>query len=122
MTERKSFSFLTFKIVVEIREDVPDGYDKNSAAGCQDDPGDDEVFRIWFSMKEELPSLTSVVHECWHLFMAVMNYVDKHEHTFEEMNNEIYAYNFHLLFSKVLDSILESKMYQRYSKKELEEN
>jgi len=117
MKERISFSFLTFKVTIELRDTAPSEWAETAVGGCYDEPDKDRTFRMWFLMKNEddysLPSLKIIAHECWHLFMTIMNHVDKWEHTFEELNNEIYAYNFHMLFSMVLDSILDSKSYRK---------
>lgn len=108
MIERKYFSFLTFKVVVELREDVPEGFNEVAAAGCHDEPDDKGRFRLWFSFKEDIPSFGTIAHESWHLFMTIMYYIDKFDHSFEELNSEMYAYNFHILFSTILDIVLGS--------------
>ena len=109
MTEAVSFDFLTFTVFVEMRDDVPDGFLDIAAGGCYDDP-DTCKFGIWF--KDPSPSCNMIVHECWHLYMSLMSYIDHAPHTFEELNSEIYAYSFQLLYGQVLDIIYNSKHYK----------
>ena len=113
MVERKKLEFLSFRIILEIRDKAPDEWDENACGGCYDAPDDDICFKLWFALETSIPTFRTISHEVWHLFMTIMNYADKHEHTFEELNNEIYAYSFHTLFGMVMDSLLESKAYQK---------
>lgn len=110
-TERKSFRFLGFTVLVELRDNPPEGFLEKTAGGCFDDPDDKGRFRVWFL--GDLPPLKVISHECWHLYMTILGYMDTHEHTFEELNNEIYAYNFNILFENVLTLLFSMKRYQK---------
>lgn len=43
-----------------------------------------------------------VSHECYHLFMRILGFVDDRAYTFKELNAEIYAYKFGELGKRVL--------------------
>ena len=109
MVEKKRFEFLSYKVIVEIRDTPPTEWDKGACGGCYDKPDENFNFKVWFSLDKCIPNIRSISHECWHLFMTILNYVDNCNHTFEELNNEIYAYNFHILFGRVFDCIVNSK-------------
>ena len=113
MIERKKVKFLSFKIIVEIRDDTPEGFGEEAAGGCYDQPNENNEFKIWFTVERGAVGLKAITHECWHLFMSIMKMIDTHEHTFEELNNEIYAYSFHNLFGDVLGAVINSKLYQK---------
>ena len=113
MKEKKYFEVMTFKVCLELRDDVPKDFAEKAVGGVYDLPDDNMVFRMWFNTSNGTPGLRIISHECWHLFMTIMNYIDKHEHTFEELNNEIYAYNFHKLFNDVIGNMFNMKMYQK---------
>ena len=113
MIEKKKFEFLSYTIVVEIRDKPPTKWDERACGGCYDKPDENINFRIWFSLDKNIPNIRTIAHECWHLFMTIMNYIDKFNHTFEELNNEIYAYNYHILFGNVFDCVINSKAYSK---------
>lgn len=113
MIERKKFSFLTYTVIVEVRDTAPEKWNPLAIGGCYDEPDDKGNFVVWFTLDKGAPGLKTIAHECWHLFMTILNHVDKYNHTFEELNNEIYAYNFHMLFNSILESIFVTKGYQR---------
>ena len=111
---------MTFKVIVELREDVPEGFLENAAGGCYDEPDEKMTFHIWF--KGGAPGLKVIAHECWHLFMTVMGYIDPHEHDFPELNSEIYAYNWHEMFNNVLSCLFNMRRYQEGLEEEESEN
>jgi hypothetical protein len=112
MIERKRFSFLTRRVLVEIRDDSPEGWPSIADAGCYTEPDDKGEFLVWFSVERGVPGLSTISHECWHLFMTILGYADKNEYSFDVLDSEIYAYNFQILFMDVLNSLLNSKAYQ----------
>ena len=115
--ERRYIEVLTFKVVIELRETTPEGFAETASAGVYDEPDENFTFKMWFKIEEDPLGLKIIAHECWHLFMSIMNHVDKFEHTFEELNNEIYAYNFHKLVGDVLDALFSTKTYSRFLEK-----
>ena len=113
MIERKTIEVLTFTVIVELRDTTPKGFADIACGGCYDEPDEQCRFKIWFSTKFGTPGLKIIAHECWHLYMTVLKHIDKHDHTFEELNTEIYAYNFHKMFDDVLDCLFNMKEYQK---------
>lgn len=118
--EKAYFTLKTFKVCVELREDVPKGFTENAVGGCYDEPDENLVFTVWF--KGGAPGLKIIAHECWHLFMTVMNYIDMHEHTFKELNSEVYAYDWHEMVDNVLTCLFNMKRYQAGLEEEESEN
>lgn len=112
MIERKKFEFLVFDVEVILREDVPKGFSDCALGGVYDVPSDDGCleFKVWF---KGVPAKDAIVHECWHLFMHMMADVDGHDHTFLELNNEIYAYSFHTLYNSVVSILTNMKLYKK---------
>ena len=111
--EKKRFDFMVFRIEVQMRDEPPYGFSSEALAGVYDEPNDDNIYMLWFN---KLPSKEVITHECWHLFMTLMAQIDTHEHGFLELNGEIYAYNFHILYSKILDALCGMKYYKELYK------
>lgn len=109
-SESRCFTFMTFDVVVELIRRQVEAQPGDAGGGCSDDG---RKFKIWFTVGDGVPTLAMVSHECWHLFMSIMSYVDQHEHRFSELADEVYAYSFQTLFSTVLDFMLGSEMYQK---------
>ncbi len=102
---KKTLSFLSFKIEVNLRDDVPSPFDKHCDGGIYNKvnkEGGTTAIVIWF---KDLPSMETVTHECYHLFMRVLEFIDGQAYTFKEMNSEIYAYQFGGLCQGVLDAL-----------------
>lgn len=119
--ERKTFEFLSFSIAVEIWDKPWDEDSENIFGCCCFDLRGDGYFTVRFLMIDSPLKLEALVHETWHLFMSIMKMADTHYHSFEELNQEIYAYNFQVLHSKILDIVLKSKSYKKLSEKIKEE-
>ena len=79
---------------MEIRDEAPEGWPSIADAGCYTEPDDKGEFLIWFSVGRGVPGLSTIAHECWHLFMTILGYADKNEYSFDVLDSEIYAYNF----------------------------
>ena len=116
--EKKRFDFMVFRIEVQMRDEPPYGFSEEALGGVYDEPNNDNIYMIWFN---KLPSKEAIVHECWHLFMTLMAQVDNHEHGFLELNGEIYAYSFHILYSNILDALCSMKYYNQLYKEWQEE-
>lgn len=102
---KKRFEFLTFDVDVVLRDDVPELFDKHCDGGIYnkvDEQGGTTGIAIWF---KGLPSMEIVTHECYHLFMRILEFIDGQAYTFKEMNSEIYAYQFGELCQTVLDKL-----------------
>lgn len=108
MKEKKKFRFLIYDVEVCFRDDIPEGFGESAAAGTYQGCIDGK-FKMWF---KDLPAPEEIAHECWHLFMQIMSFVDSHEHTFEELISEIYAYNFHIFFCEVVKALTSMKRYK----------
>ena len=121
MKEHKFIKVLTFTVLVEIRDDMVEEVPEYADGGVHDGPfmkNGRICFKIWFSLVRGLPAIQHIVHECWHLYMTILKYIDEHEHTFEELNNEVYAYTFQDSFQNIFNTILTSKIYQKLIEKE----
>ena len=116
MTERVVVKILTFKVEIKLYDKTPKGMPDYADGGVYDDLSldkDHDAFKIWFSFARGIPTLQTLVHECWHLYMTILSHVDNHEHTFEELNNEVYAYCFQDIFHTVFNAVICSKTYKR---------
>ena len=118
MKEHKHIKLFTFNITVEMFDDIPEDMPEYADGGVYDEPDDNFNFKVWFSFVRGIPKLQYIAHECWHLYMTVLKHIDSNEHAFEELNNEIYAYNFQDLFQNVLDALLSSKIYKKQVKEQ----
>lgn len=107
----KSFTFWGIEIQVSLINEIPEDWDQQASAGVS--YIQDKKTEIWF--KEISDNL--VAHECWHLFMHLLEYVDNKQHYFSELNSEIYAYDFQELVKFVTSIIKESPMYEELKKK-----
>lgn len=119
MKEKKTFDFLGIQVECLLTDTVPDEYRSEALGGVYGCPVKDDptTFRIWF---KGLVKDTTIVHECWHLYFAIMKYIDTRIHTFEELYEEIYAYSFHTLYLRVLDTITSMKTYKKFWEDEKE--
>lgn len=110
-SSKKSFNFMGFIVEVYITDSAPNGFREDSVAGVYPHEDNSPVFKIWFrkTLTQEM-----LVHECWHLYMTMLMVMDSSPHYFEELNNEIYAYNFHSLVMNVLDTATGMKVYADY--------
>lgn len=117
MKELKTFDYLGITIECVLTDEVPEEFSSNAMGGVYGVPVKDDptTFRVWF---KGLVKDTTFVHECWHLFFAIMKYVDTRIHTFDELYEEIYAYSFHSLYIKVVETITNMKMYKKLWEKE----
>ena len=116
MTEHKRFRIFTFMIEVELRDDVPEGAPEYADGGVCDDPylsSGFMTFKIWFSFIRRIPTMSMIAHECWHLYMTILDHVDIHSHTFSELNHEIYAYFFQDIFNNVMNTVVSSKLCKK---------
>lgn len=107
---KKTFDFLGFTVEVWLVDSVPDGHRKEALAGVEEHEPNSPVVKIWF---RGLVCPTMVVHECWHLYMTMLGAMDNKAHWFDELNSEVYAYSFHSLFDKVLESVTSMKAYHQ---------
>lgn len=120
----KTIDFLGVKVQCLLTDTSPDDFGDEADGGVYGKPiiDDPTTFRIWFKgvVKDYV-----FVHECWHLFFAIMKYLDTRIHTFDELYEEIYAYSFHTLYLNVLETVTNMKLYKKFweehSKKEKED-
>ena len=110
MIETKQINFNVFRIKLELRDDIPKGYCDDSFGGVDCHPNKNGIFRIWF---KTIPRWDVIAHEIWHLFFTIMSNADSYNHTFDELNNEIYAYNFQHLYDLILTSLRNMKLYKK---------
>lgn len=110
-SSKKRFYFLAFIVEVYITDCAPEGFREDAIAGVYPHEDNSPVFKIWF---KKTITQESLVHECWHLFMTMLMVMDNDPHYFEELNNEIYAYNFHSLVTNVLETATGMKAYTDY--------
>ena len=113
--EKKTFDFMgIFKINLELWDGTPDGFTPNAIAGVYDEPSEDKegnpVYTLWF---DGLVDGYVIMHESWHLFCTMMTHIDSHEHSWKDLNSEIYAYNFHVLSSEILETLTGMKHYKK---------
>ena len=74
-----------------------------------------------FSLRFKKAYVSVIAHECWHLFMRIMQWMDKfNAYSFEELSTEIYAWNFGILVGKVTDAL--QKMQRERLDEEAEED
>ena len=109
---KKRVHFLVFDIDVMIRDDVPEGFDKASRGGIYTrkyNKDDSIVLVIWF---KDAPYMEIMCHECYHLFMRMLELVDDATYGFKELGSEIYAYEFGRLCSRVLIAVQSFPYYQ----------
>lgn len=104
----KHFDFLGFDVQVSLVDKSPEGHREEAFAGVS--PMENGVFKIWF---KGLVTPQIVAHEAWHLYMKILATMDNKEHYFIELNEEIYAYNFHTLYGKVLETVTSMKKYHK---------
>ena len=115
MKEKKTFLFMgIFKVEVQIWDGVPEGFNENAVAGVYDEPKESKdgtpIYTVWFS---GLVEGYVIMHESWHLFCTMMAHIDSHEHSWRHLNEEIYAYNFHVLSGEVLENLTSMKYYKK---------
>ena len=59
-----------------------------------------------------------VIHECWHLFFYRMDDIDHHRDIcFDEVGNEVYAYDFEDLYETVSETLSNMKKGEKNLKK-----
>ena len=105
----KHFDFLGCDVQVSLVDKSPEGHREEALAGVS--PMENgNVFKIWF---KGLVTPQIVAHETWHLYMTILATMDNKEHYFIELNEEIYAYNFHDLYGKVLETVTSMKKYHK---------
>ena len=105
----KHFDFLGCDVQVSLVDKSPEGHREEALAGVS--PMENgNVFKIWF---KGLVTPQTAAHETWHLFMTILATMDNKEHFFLELNEEIYAYNFHTLYGKVLETVTSMKKYHK---------
>ena len=113
MIEKKRFTFLGVTVECVLTDKSPDDFSDEAEGGVYGAPvlDDPTTFRVWFKgiVKDYV-----FVHECWHLYFAIMKYIDTRIHTFDELYEEIYAYSFHMLYVNVLETITHMKLYKRF--------
>lgn len=114
--QKKRIEFLECDIDVMLVDSAPKEFRENALAGVYGAPKEGSLFKIWF---KGIVTSEEVVHECWHLFMTIMAVMDDDAKYFIDLNDEIYAYSFHTLFSKVLDAITRMKKYKEIYEKEI---
>jgi hypothetical protein len=107
--QKKKIEFLACDIIVMLTDSAPKGFRDDALAGVYEAPEKGNQFKVWFN---GLITANEVVHECWHLFFTMMSVMDVNPKMFCELNDEIYAYSFHTLFDKVLDTITGMKKYK----------
>lgn len=116
MSEHKCFKVLTFTVDLELCSSPIKDAPENADGGVNDEPyfvSGHPVFKIWFSFAHGIPATSIIAHECWHLYMTILSYVDSHYHTFQELNNEIYAYTFQDIFNEVMNAVVSSKLCKK---------
>lgn len=116
-SEKKTFDFLGIKIECLLTDTSPEDFGDNADGGVYGVPVLDNptTFRVWF---KGLVKDFVVVHECWHLYFAIMKYIDSRVHTLDELYEEIYAYTFHTLYSRVLETVTTMKLYKKFWEEE----
>ena len=121
MRQSKRFEHMDVYIEVVLSDTSLKGFNYDAVAGVYDCPkvvSGKYVFTIWF---KEYISTSRLCHECWHLFMTIMKYIDSQYHGFSELNSEIYAYTFHALCVKVEDTATGMKLYKEFWEKRQKE-
>lgn len=119
--ERKTFEFMGLvDVEVQLRDDAPEGFREEALGGVYNEPcGEDLKYTVWF---KGLPYGYALVHESWHLFCTIMAHIDNCEHSWLDLNSEIYAYNFHVLNNKILEIVTGMKWYKKlYDEREKED-
>ena len=113
MKESKTFRFLGVTVECLLTDTIPDGFSSDASGGVYTLPvvDDPTTFRVWF---KGLVKDYVFVHECWHLFFAIMQFIDNRVHTMDELYEEIYAYSFQTLYSGVMEIITHMKLYKRF--------
>lgn len=111
--EKKTFDFLGVEVECLLTDTPPEDFSPGAEGGVYGVPVKDDptTFRVWF---KGLVKDTTFVHECWHLFFAIMKYIDTRIHTFDELYEEIYAYTFHSLYLKLVETTTHMKTYHKF--------
>lgn len=116
MTEHKCFKVMTFTVDIELCSGPMKDAPENADGGVSSEPyvvSGHPVFRVWFSFSHGIPTMSIIAHECWHLYMTILGYVDSHYHTFLELNSEIHAYTFQDVFHEVMNAVVSSKLCKK---------
>lgn len=109
---KKRIQFLVFDIDVMIRDDVPENFNEASQGGIytrKSNKDDSIVLVIWF---KDVADMNIMCHECYHLFMRMLELIDDGAYSFNELNSEIYAYEFGMLCQRVLNVVRSFPYYQ----------
>ena len=116
MKQEKTIKYLGFTIkclLLSEDEKAPVIYGipfrEGSAGGVV--KGDDNSFTVWFS---DIPTMDALVHETYHLFCYIMEVMNGDNcFTWNELNAEIYAYNFHALYDEISDTFISMPLYKK---------
>lgn len=113
MQQKKTFDFMGVKVECILTDKEPEDYSPGADGGVYGAPvlDDPTTFRVWF---KGLVKDYVIVHECWHLYFAIMKHIDSRVHTLDELYEEIYAYTFHTLYSRVLETVTTMKLYKKF--------
>ena len=119
---KRSFSFLDYRIDIYFSKSgevirytdkdsfsFPDTVLGTAFRGINKD--NTPVFGIVFPHDREI-SITTIIHECWHLFFFILDYWDttkSEEFTSEELAGEVYAQLFEHLCNSVLNLLTKVK-------------
>ena len=106
--EKSSFDFLYFSVEVTLTDTVPEGFREEALAGVYSEITDNTV-RVWFKGPV---TQDAIVHEAWHLFHKTLAAMDNQLHYFDDLNSEIYAYEFQWLCGKLLELITSMDLYK----------
>lgn len=111
-SESKTIDFLSVKVECLLTDTPPEDFGSEALAGVYTEPvvDDPTTFKIWF---KGIVKDYTVVHECWHLFFAIMMFIDRRVHTLDELYEEIYAYAFQTLYLNVLETVTHMKLYKK---------
>ena len=111
MKQRKRIEFLGVRVDVWLySDDEPVEGHREGVFGWCDYDIENQEFAIGF---RGLICEAAIVHECFHLYFAILSLMDAKEHTMGDLIDEIYAYSFQDLYSKVLETVTGMKLYKR---------
>ena len=102
MTQKKKTKLFGFEVEIVLTDEDSEraGYTESTESGE----------RITFY---GLIDSDTLIHECWHSFFRILAKMDKHEHYFAEIVDEVYAYSFHLFCADVLGNVTSMRLYKK---------
>ena len=99
---KKTITFMKIPIDVVLDPGFDTGHEYGSAVTSWDvDKGE-------FSLAFRYVEIRHIAHECWHLFMRIMQWME-HDNcfAFSELATELYAWNFGNLVDEVFKAVVE---------------